>query len=332
MQHFIRQAARYIFTISLMATLMACGGGGSGAPPALNYSGVTTGVVIDEDNAKTLLTGAYEGGQTAAVFNIFGAVQVDPQHSANTPRMLALAGIFKAFLDEMDVAQPVQYAGALITDSETIQGSCGGEAYYDVDIDSIFGDFSGTADFREYCDASNPDLVLDGITDFSGDFDLFSQEIEDFAFIFRDLAAISDAGSYTLNGSLNGNVSTTRAYVKTTSVLTDNSTNKTYWLKDFEVTAEQGGGFVAITADGRYYDHDYGYVDVSTEQAFILYDNDDWPSSGIFVLTGGEGDAGGNTMARMVVLDADSFQVEADTDGDGSFDDYNSGLLLWTDM
>jgi hypothetical protein len=35
-------------------------------------------------------------------------------------------------------------------------------------------------------------------------------------------------------------------------------------------------------------------------------------------------------MARLVVLDADSYQIEADTDGDGTFDDYNSGPLPWT--
>ncbi len=317
-----------------MAILVACGGGGSGPPPTLNYSGVTTPVVIDADNAYTLLTGAYEGGQTTSAFNIFGAAQAESLLATNTPRMLTLATVFEAFLYDMDMEslQSTPYAGAIITDSDHIFGSCGGSVYYDVGIDSIFGDFSGTADFREYCDASNPDLVIDGITDFSGDYGLFSLEIEDFTFIFRDLVGTTSAGSYTLNGSLNGSVSATRADITTTSVIQDDITGKTYWLRDFLVTLVQSGSFVDITADGRYYDHDYGYVDVSTEEPFRLYDNDDWPSSGIFVLTGGEGDAGGNTMARMVVLDADSFQVEADTDGDGEFDDYNSGPLLWTEI
>jgi hypothetical protein len=328
---FYNKAAIIIVTIWVLALFTGCSGGGSGTPPTLNYSGATTPVTISAENAEALLVGAYEGGLTASTFNIFGAAVAEPLFSTNTPRMLALAAVFESFLYEMDMQQqPIPYTGAIITDSETITGSCGGSVYYDVSIDSIFGDFSGTADFRQYCDASNPELVLDGITDFSGDYDLLGLEIEDFSFIFRDLAGTTSEGSYTLNGSLNGSVSATRADITTTSVLKDNITEKTYWLKDFKVTAVQGFSFVEMTVDGRYYDHDHGYVDVNTEVPFRVYDSYDWPSSGILALTGAEGVEGGNTMARLVVLDADSYQIEADTDGDGTFDDYNSGPLPWT--
>lgn len=329
-----KKAALCIGTLLTLTVLAGCSGGGSGAPPTLIYSGATTPVVIDADNAYDLLTGAYQGGATTSVFNIFGAAGAEPVLSANRPRMLTLAESLQTFLSAIDLQshQPEQYAGAIITDSETISGSCGGSVYYEVGIDSIFGDFSGTADFREYCDAGNPNLVLDGLTDFSGDFDLLSQEIDDFEFIFRDLAGTSSEESFTLNGRLYGSVSETWADITTTSVIKDDTTGKTYWLKDFNVTALQGDGFVVITADGRYYDHDYGYVDVSTEQPFILNNNNDWPASGILLLTGAEGTAGGNTMARLVVLDADSFKVEADTDGDGAFDDYNSDPLPWADI
>jgi hypothetical protein len=329
--YLFRRIALFLVVIGFLAILSACSGS-SGSPPVLNYSGETKGVVIDAENAEALLAGAYEGGQTATVLNIFGAVQVDAQPTGGTPRLLALAGTFDEFLSGLDLGQPVQYAGAIITDSETLPGSCGGEVYYDVSIDSIFGDFSGTADFREYCDKANPDLVLDGITEFYGDYDLLTLEIDDFSFIFRGLTGITDAGSFTLDGSMNGNVSTTRAYVKANAVLTDNTTQKDYWLKDFEVTAVKGLSFLDLTVTGRYYDYDYGYVDVSTEEPFRLYDSDDWPASGILLLTGGEGSAGGSTMARLVVIDSSSYEVEADTDGDGEFDDYYSGPLLWDDM
>jgi len=339
MQHAIftkhyRQTAAFIGILWVLMILVGCSGGGSGAPPTLNYSGVTTPITIDADNAEVLLVGAYEGGLVASVFNILGAAQVESSHSITTPRMLTLAEVFETFLYELDMQpqQPAPYAGAIITDSETLFGSCGGSVYYDVGLDSIFGDFSGTADFREYCDASNPDLVLDGITDFSGDYDVFSLEIDDFTFIFRDFNVTSSAGSYILNGSLNGSASATRADINTSSVLQDVSTGKTYWLKDFVIKAVRGNGFVDIELNGRYYDHDYGYVDVSTTEPFRVYDYEDWPASGILAMQGAEGEQGGNTMARLIVLDADTFQIEADTDGDGSFDDYNSGPLLWTDI
>lgn len=311
-----------------------CSGGGSGPPPVLNYSGVTTPVAITEENAKAILLGAYEGGLLSSTFNILGGVQAGQPVPAGLPRTLDLAETLETFLYALDLEaqQPSQYTGAIITDSETIFGSCGGSVYYDVELNSIFGDFSGTADFREYCDAANPDLILDGVTDFSGDYEVFSFEIDDFSFIFRDLSVTSDAGSFILNGSLNGSVSAVQADLLTTSVLEDVSTAKTYWLKDFRILAVQGSGFIDIDVSGRYYDHDYGYVDVITQGPFRIYDQDSWPSSGILLVEGAEGDAGGKTMAKMVVLDADSFQVEADTDGDGLFDDYDSGPLSWSSL
>ena len=61
----------------LLLFLASCSGGSTGAPPTLNYTGVTMPVVIDADNAGTLLAGAYEGGLLASVFNISGAVQAE---------------------------------------------------------------------------------------------------------------------------------------------------------------------------------------------------------------------------------------------------------------
>ena len=45
-----------------------------------------------------------------------------------------------------------------------------------------------------------------------------------------------------------------------------------------------------------------------------------------------EGTQGGNTKARLNFLSATEFLVEADTDGDGLYDDYSSGTLLWSDI
>jgi hypothetical protein len=333
-ERFYKKTAVFFAIFCLLMIFMGCSGSGSGAPPTLSYTGVTTPVSIDVDNAETLLVGAYEGGLVASAFNILGAARADSSHSITTHRMLSLADAFESFLYELDMQpqQPGSFAGAIITDSETLFGSCGGSVYYDVGLDSIFGDFSGTADFRDYCDVSNPDLVLDGIADFSGDYDVLSLEIDDFAFIFRDFNVTSSAESYILNGSLNGSVSATRADINTSSVLKDASTGKTFWLKDFAIKALRGNGFVDIELNGRYYDHDYGYVDVITEEPFRVYDNEDWPATGILAMQGAEGEQGGNTMARLVVLEEGSYQIEADTDGDGSFDDYNSGPLYWADI
>lgn len=329
-----KKGALFIAVLWSLTIFTGCSGGGSGPAPTLNYAGTVTPLEISEDNALDMLTGAYGGGQTTAVLNIFGAAATGSLPVANRPGMLVLSETLATFLSELDLQSTASgvYAGAIISDSETIAGSCGGEVYYDIDIDSIFGDFSGTADFREYCDAANPDLVLDGISDFSGDYDPFSFEIDDFSFIFRDLRGITSDGSFTLNGSLDGSVSTSRADVVTNSVIKDDTSGKTYWLKNFKVNGFRSVNYIEMNVNGRYYDHDHGYVDGITEEPFRLYDGDNWPASGKLVLTGAEGVAGGPTMARMIVLDADTFQVDADTDGDGSFDDYNTDPIYWADI
>jgi len=82
---------------------------------------------------------------------------------------------------------------------------------------------------------------------------------------------------------------------------------------------------------GRYYDPDEGYVVVSTEEAFVIYDGDDWPLQGVLVITGDTGSEGGRTKARLTVLTSTTFRVEADTDVDGSYD-WDSGVLDWSDF
>lgn len=79
-----------------------------------------------------------------------------------------------------------------------------------------------------------------------------------------------------------------------------------------------------MTFTGRYFVHDYGYVNLSTEKPFRIYDNDFWPSSGAAIATGDLG-----TKAKLSAINSSSFIVEADTDGDGLFDDYSSGAIFW---
>ncbi len=82
---------------------------------------------------------------------------------------------------------------------------------------------------------------------------------------------------------------------------------------------------------GRYYDPDEGYVVVSTDTPFVIYDDDDGPLQGLLVITGDTGSEGGRTKAWIEALSSTTFQVKADTDGDG-FYDWESGDLDWSDF
>lgn len=87
-------------------------------------------------------------------------------------------------------------------------------------------------------------------------------------------------------------------------------------------------GYVSFTISGTYYDHDHGYVSVSTTTPFILYSGYDHPSQGVLIIDGRTGIAGGSTKARLTAITASTYRVEADTNGDGSYD-WNSGTVNW---
>jgi hypothetical protein len=60
-------------------------------------------------------------------------------------------------------------------------------------------------------------------------------------------------------------------------------------------------------------------------EPFIIYDGDDWPSSGALNIEGIN-----STIAILTTIDILRCRVEADTDGDGNYD-CDSGILNWTD-
>ena len=99
-------------------------------------------------------------------------------------------------------------------------------------------------------------------------------------------------------------------------LLQDNSTETVYRVK-YSMTIEEGPNYVEIDMSGTYYDPDDGYVVVSTEVPLLVYDGDNWPSEGVLVVIGDTGLAGGSTMARLTALSSITYQVEADTQGDG---------------
>jgi hypothetical protein len=122
--------------------------------------------------------------------------------------------------------------------------------------------------------------------------------------------------------------------------LKDNSTGKVYKVENYmmEITLGPDLDFdgdpdyvdVEISS-GKYYDPDYGYVDVLTLAPFRINDGDEYPSSGILLVTGEIGIGGNNTEAQLEALDADTCQITADTDGDLVYD-YDSGVINWTDL
>ncbi len=81
--------------------------------------------------------------------------------------------------------------------------------------------------------------------------------------------------------------------------------------------------FEEATVSGRYYEPDYGYVALFTEEPIRLYYYEGFFSSGVIVA---EGSA--NTRARLVILSPLDYIIDADVDGDG-FYSLSSGIRSW---
>lgn len=306
--------------VVLSATLMlaACGGGGSGGGnPA--YSGTTTQATITTDNAQEIALGAYAGGQA-------GQALVSPLSSGAAPvaashRLLTFAAMTRDLAQRLRPA--VRGSGvtpqAIVSVTDSIPGTCGdGHADINVNINDASGGFSGTVDFVGYCDEGT---VLDGTAAFSGQVNTTTGDPVRFTLSYQSLTMTETAGgaSATLVGSISLVVSADALTLTQTMdmVLIDNVSGKTYWVNNYRlsVIADAGGAYVDLSISGRFYDPDRGYVEIVTAVPLHILAGASDPSSGVLVVLGER-----NTSARLTVNGGGSFLIEADVDGNGTYE------------
>ncbi len=324
------------FAILLALFLTACGGGGGGgggeSPSGISYTGLTIEATIDENNAVVLATGAYQGGQTgSALVGSVGAIQVGEDGSVGLPRTLKVSQVLEGALHKVDMTSRSvgTFVGAIYTEKDTIYGDYGGSASYTINVDDQTGVFSGSITFNSYSDDGV--TIISGPVSFSGSLDVNTEDLVEFSFSFDNLTGVSGSDSFTLDGDISFDNTVYPAEITMTMLLKDNNTGKVYKLEDYVMTLTDTGSYVDVEGSGTYFDPDYGYVTISTVTPFRIYYGDIYPSDGVLVIHGNTGIAGGSTMARLAALSSSTFQVEADTNGDGIYD-WNSGDMNWDDL
>ncbi len=314
--------------VLLAVSLTACGGGGGGggSPAGASYTGLITQATIDENNAEDLVTGAYQGGHTGAVIGNVGAIQTGQSGNVGRPRMLKVSQVLEGALRQVDLMSRSSgsFVGTIYTESDTIYGDCGGSASYTVRVDDETGDFSGSATFINYCDDG---VTISGGASFSGQVDIY-EELLNFSFSFNNLTGTLGSDSFTLDGDISVDVTGSSAIMIMTMLLRDNSTGEVCLVEDYNMTVTVGWDYVDVEVSGRYFDPDYGYVIITTPTPFRIYYDNYFPSDGVLVVIGDTGIGGGSTNARLTVLSPTTYQVEADTNGDGTYD-WNSEILIW---
>jgi hypothetical protein len=309
------------------------GGGGGGGPSAVTYTGATTPAEITADNAKDIAVSAYESGATGAAFTAISGLEVNDQVAADPgrPFLADTVGAFERTLERLDYRAAAENSlpTAVESDSDAISGDCGGNASYSIQVNTDTGDFSGNISFNAFCSEG---VTLGGKAAFSGSVDTSTDPVtlEYFTLNFNAVTGQSAAESITMAGQLDISISGATHIATMNLNIRDNNRNRVCKIENFQMDILEDYGYMSCDVSGRFYDPDYGYVDLQTTPSlpFRVYDYDDYPSSGQLVLTGKTGTSGGPEKARLTAIDAASCRVEADADGDADYE-YDSGPIPW---
>jgi hypothetical protein len=315
-----------------LITFIGCGGGGgdAGSDSSITYTGLTTLADITGTNAETLSAGALTGSQAGSTLGGIGAIETGTDENPVSFRTLKVTQALEDALLQIDLPSVSggSFIGATQYASDSMLGTCGGSASYNMQYNDITGDFSGNFSFSSYC---NGGVTFSGGASFSGSLDLSDPDnpaFESFTFTFTHL---SD-GSSTLDGTIDFDLSSPPAIVTFNALLKVNVTGKVYWVKDYDMSITEdsdGGGYYVelYILSGSYYDPDYGYITVETSTPIKTYGSDDWPSNGVIVITGNS-----HHKVRLTALDETQCQIDADLNGDGTYEWLPLVIKNWEDL
>ncbi|MEJ2566503.1 MAG: hypothetical protein P8164_07990 [Gammaproteobacteria bacterium] len=107
-------------------------------------------------------------------------------------------------------------------------------------------------------------------------------------------------------------------------LLRDDSTKLVYKFENFNISLTNGSGYVDADITGRYFDPSQGYLEISTPTPLRIVGTDYWPTSGI--LKG----VGNNDAAAFTALSNTSYQLDIDSNNDGTPDVTTTGA--WSNL
>jgi hypothetical protein len=327
-----------VSALSLVALITACGGGGGGGSSGLSYSGAITPASLTTTNSATLLSDAYAEGSTAANIDRIGSVAslTNSTHDApRRPRSLALSEALVTFIRLSATGNtlnaPSAAAAVTTIPTNTVDGGCGGAATINGSYDDVSGAISVTTTFNSYCQHGT---TLNGAISASGNAVISSSSIvsiSNLSISVSNLTADMAGGDFfTASGTLSIVPQSGYTSIATHSVITinmlfkDNITAKVYKLANYDISQTVTLGYNDVVITGRYYDPDAGYIDLSTPTTIRAAMTDLWPSSGKLKGTGN------GSSATLTALDNTTYQLDVDTDNNGTPESTTTGL--WVDL
>lgn len=285
-----------------------------------DFNGDTSAAVINVTSAEELAAGAFAGGLISGAAGSSASSQepIDTQIGVFLPLRFPMS-LGKALRKiEFTRISIRLFESNIQTESGIYDGSCGGSFSYEISLDRASTEFTATLTFVDYCDQG---IEISGETEVNG---IFERETGDFLtakFIFDNFTD----GFLTLDGEIAIDFSDSPTLATLTAFAEDNASGQVYWLNNYSMNIIEFAGYVEIEIFGSFYHPDYGFVIMTTIDAFVVHDEDEWPTSGQIVIQGAK-----DTKAQLTAIDHLHYIVEADSDGDGRYD-WESGVLNWLD-
>ena len=316
-----------LFLLAIVS-LMSCGGGGGGgvgggevSGDGITYIGMTEQATINQSNAFDLAQGAFLGGEISG--GIGTSLGVVRSIKSNHASYLDFTRIVEKAVRQVDFRTSSTHildAGAIVSETVVIYGTCGGNADISADLDDVTGEFTGDINFTDFCSEG---IIINGPSSFSGKVRMNDYELLQFSLSFTTLnvnfgdLVLTMAGSISAETSLQSDILAIDVYTR------NNDVGVVYWVNNYQMTISEGMGYIEFGISGRFYDPVYGYVDVFTPIIFRMNPEQYGPSTGVLLAVGKNG-----TKAQFLAVNPTTFKVLADTNGDGSYD-WDSGDTLW---
>ncbi len=297
-------------------SLSSCGGGGGGGSSASPYTGLATPAVITTSNADDIARQAFQGGDLGANVTLAPAHSDMASPMAARPAALTLVQILTkastaALLAPSSAPAPAPAPRAVVTIDNTETDGMGGSARFILSVNDETGAFTGTIVFTNFHGdgggAINGTVAVSGV--------VYSDDYIEIHIDFRSVRVVDGTTDVTAQGAVYLTSGTGGGQATLNLCFTDNGTGKGVLLSDYTVAVTDLGGATDVRVSGRIYLHDYGYVDVWTEAPFLYPALSTQPTSGAITLTGDN-----NCRARLTVVDAATYTVELDADGNGSYE------------
>jgi hypothetical protein len=325
-----------LFTVLMAAWFMACGGGGGSGGSGGGSGGGTASAAtntIDADDVDTIMKSIddLDIGCTTSGVNMASSLAISSLRALGEETFDGIQSAFvarKANGDRGAIENP---------DPIVLNGTCGGApGVLTIDIVSyndVTGDFSGTLVFDNMClDLNGVDeAAIDGGLQYSGRIDDDLTSISLSASTTGSGIIISGGGynaaivlngfSLSFNEASNGSAS---ASVSWTALSVDvQSSSGSDFIDSSNVAftlSIASSGAMTLTASGSFSNGE-GSMLVSTPTPVTL-DASGAITGGMLQITGAN-----NTGVRITYAGSGyAFDVAADTNGDGSYDDYNGEM------